>query len=270
MDSRYVPPPMTRVIRTRVAPAGIALALRGEPGTCTAGGTIRSSAVTTAGMTSLAVPCSSAQGLASSPDVTPGEAHIRALPPVHFHDGVTDAQLVARILAGDHAAFEILARRHFRAMSAIAQAYMRDSDEAEDVCQEALVRAWHRLAQCRDPERFAAWLLRIVRNQAIKRRAWLAVRRAAGLEQAETRPSKDSPEASLRRSEIRSRLTAALDGIRPRQREVVLLFDLEGYSHAEIADRLGISEMMSRRHLSDARAALRRILGNDTGGSLRT
>ena len=181
--------------------------------------------------------------------------------------GVTDAELVAETLAGDRAAFEVLARRHFRAVFAIALSYMRDADEAEDVCQEVLVRAWDRLGQCREPSRFGSWIVRITRNQSIKRRAWLAVRRAAGLEEAVSRPARDTPDDVLRRSGLRAVLREALGRIRPRQREVVLLHDLEGYTHAEIAERLGISELMSRRHLSDARAALRRLLesGADSG-----
>jgi RNA polymerase sigma-70 factor, ECF subfamily len=174
--------------------------------------------------------------------------------------GVTDAELVAETLAGNRAAFEVLARRHFRAVFAIALSYMRDADEAEDVCQEVLVRAWDRLGQCREPARFGSWLGRITRNQSIKRRAWLAVRRAAGLEEAVRQPGPDTPDDALMRSGVRAALTDALGRIRPRQREVVLLHDLEGYTHAEIAERLGISELMSRRHLSDAWAVLRKLL----------
>jgi RNA polymerase sigma-70 factor, ECF subfamily len=174
--------------------------------------------------------------------------------------GVTDAELVAETLAGNRAAFEVLARRHFRAVFAIALSYMRDADEAEDVCQEVLVRAWDRLGQCREPARFGSWLGRITRNQAMKRRAWLAVRRAAGLVEAERQPARETPDDALGRSLLRTALAEARGRIRPRQREVVLLHDLEGYSHAEIAVRLGISELMSRRHLSDARAVLRKLL----------
>jgi RNA polymerase sigma-70 factor, ECF subfamily len=182
---------------------------------------------------------------------------------------VTDAELVTRSLAGDRAAFEVLARRHFRASYAIAKSYMRDADEAEDVCQDALVRAWDRLGQCRDPSRFASWLLRIVRNAALNRRAWMAVRRVVGLEQAADRAGGETPEDVLQRSETRRTLSRALERIRPRQREVVLLHDLEGFTHAEIAERLGISELMSRRHLSDARAVLRRVLAGEPGSGKR-
>lgn len=181
---------------------------------------------------------------------------------------VTDADLVSRVLAGEQAAFEQLVRRHFRACQAVAMARLGDRDEAEDVCQDAFVSAYERLADCRRPDRFAHWLLRIVRNRALRRIARLAVRRAVGLERAAEQSTGATPEDDLRRVELRRQLLSALGGLRPVQREVVLLHDHEGHAHREIAERLGISEAMSRRHLSDARSALRRSLAryrNDEG-----
>jgi RNA polymerase sigma-70 factor (ECF subfamily) len=184
-------------------------------------------------------------------------------------EGVTDAECVTRVLAGESAAFETLVRRHARAAYAVAFALLRDADEAEDISQDAFVRAFDRLGQCRDPERFGRWLLRIVRNQSFKRRAWLAVRRTAGVKLAAATPAPGTPEDALQRSELRRTLLAALGGLRANQRTVILLYDLEGYSHREIAARIGISEMMSRRLLSDARAAMRRSLAQRTEGEDR-
>ena len=182
---------------------------------------------------------------------------------------MTDAELVTRVLAGEAAAFEALVRRHFRACFAVALARLRDADEAEDVCQDSLMRAYDRLADCRDPARFGHWLLRIVRNRSLRRVAYLAVRRAAGLERAAGQPSGPTPEQELERAELRRVLSASLGQLRSVQREVVLLYDYEGMAHRDIAERLRISETMSRRHLSDARAELRKSLGrfhNREGG----
>jgi RNA polymerase sigma factor (sigma-70 family) len=172
----------------------------------------------------------------------------------------TDAELVAHVLAGDATAFETLVRRHFRACFAVAMARLRDADEAEDVCQDALVRAYEWLADCRDPSRFGRWLLRIVRNRALRRVAYETVRRAVGLDRAEAQAGGSTPEEAAVHAELRHALAGALAQLRPVAREVVLLYDHEGFAHREIAERLGISEAMSRRHLSDARARLRRIL----------
>jgi RNA polymerase sigma-70 factor (ECF subfamily) len=181
---------------------------------------------------------------------------------------VTDAEVVARVLAGERALFETLVRRHFRACFAVAYARLGVRDEAEDVCQDALLSAYDRLADCRDPGRFGHWLLRIVRNRALRRIAYAAVRRAVGLDQAAHHAAGGTPEEDASRAELGRALAAALGRLRPVQREVVLLYDHEGYAHREIAERLRISEAMSRRHLSDARARLRRMLAPHRTGEL--
>src|SRR5688572_10512062 len=94
----------------------------------------------------------------------------------------SDAALVARARLGDAAAFEALVRRHFRAAFLVALARVGERAEAEDVCQEALVRAWERIHECRDPNRFGAWLVRIARNAALNRREYLSVRATDTLE----------------------------------------------------------------------------------------
>ncbi|HEU0015836.1 MAG TPA: RNA polymerase sigma factor [Longimicrobium sp.] len=174
-----------------------------------------------------------------------------------------DAALVARALAGDADAFEALLRRHHRAAYAVALAFTREPADADDVCQDAFVRAYERLADCREPERFAAWLAQIVRNRARNRLAYLRLRRALPLADVEHRPGGGaSPAADAERWELRRALLAALGKLPAVQREVVLLHDLEGWKHAEIAALVGCSEVMSRRHLSDARRVLRGLLGD--------
>lgn len=194
-----------------------------------------------------------------------GLTHIPAAARVVWTDDVSDAELVSRAAGGDQAAFETLARRHFPALHAIVLAHVHDADEADDTCQEALVRAWRRLPQCRDPDRFGAWLIRIGRNEARRSLARRSLRRWVGLGDAAGIEAPASPERDLRISETRRRLERALATLPARQREVVLLFDMEGFSHREIAGRLDISEAMSRRLLSDARAAFRRRRATATG-----
>ena len=174
----------------------------------------------------------------------------------------SDASLVARVRMGDAAAFETLVRRHFRVAYLVAIARVGESAEAEDICQEAFLRSWERIHECRDPSRFAGWLVRIVRNLALNRREYLDVRSANALEEALPIASADRADRHSDLEALRANLHRALVQISPHQREVVLLHDLEGWSHAEIAARLGMSELMSRRHLSDARKRLRGLLGD--------
>jgi RNA polymerase sigma-70 factor (ECF subfamily) len=171
-----------------------------------------------------------------------------------------DAVLVARIRSGDAAAFEALMRRYFRMAFLIAYARLQNREDAEDVCQDAFVRCWERIGDCRDPERVSSWIATIVRNTAHNRRDFLRLRDTEPLENAAAVSARGRSDAATDRNELRARLGAALGALTPVQREIVLLHDLEGWRHAEIASRLGLSELMSRRHLSDARKRLRRLL----------
>ena len=174
----------------------------------------------------------------------------------------SDASLVERTLAGDMTAADVLLRRHFRACYLIALGATGDRTEAEDVCQEAFIQALAKLHECRVPERFPAWLAVIVRNVGHNRRRYSHLRRTDSIvDHAELATHVPTDEATHRR-ELRDQLLRALAHLRPVQREVVLLHDLEGLRHREIAARIGLSEAMSRRHLSDARARLRALLGD--------
>jgi RNA polymerase sigma-70 factor, ECF subfamily len=173
----------------------------------------------------------------------------------------SDAELVARIQTGDTVAFEVLMRRHFRMAFLIAFAQLGNRADAEDLCQDAFVRCWERIGECRDPARVSAWLARMVRNMAHNRREFLQLRSTDALDPA-SHSSGDRTDSAAEREDLRRRLNAALRTLSDVQREVVLLHDLEGWKHDEIAERLGISTMMSRRHLSDARKRMRSKLAD--------
>jgi len=172
--------------------------------------------------------------------------------------GESNGELVARARAGDPGACEFLVRRHLRAGYAVALSVVRDPIEAEDVAQDAFALAFERLDDCREPERFAGWLLQIVRNQAFtalerKRVRGPTLDPAAGPELGAWGPAEHV--------HLRARLLSALATLPAVQREVVLLHDLEGWTHPEIANALELSELMSRQHLFHARKALRSFLG---------
>jgi len=170
----------------------------------------------------------------------------------------TDSRLVARALAGETWGFEELVRRHLRSAHAVALGVLGNPADAEDVCQDAFLTALERLEECRDPKRFAAWLMRIVRNRALNFRASRSLRQGVPLEEAAAaKSSGGDPEREAERSEARERLLAALSGLPESQREVVLLHDLEGWRHREIAELLGTSEGAVRVRLHEARRRLR-------------
>ncbi|MGQ0562865.1 MAG: RNA polymerase sigma factor [Gemmatimonadota bacterium] len=172
--------------------------------------------------------------------------------------------LVIRARAGDGEAFEQLVRLHMRAAHTVALAVTGGAADAEDVVQDAFVTALERLDDC-EPGRFSGWLLSIVRNRALNVRRAQAVRSAAPMHVLESTSSNSSPERDAERARLRGDLTAALARLTETQRQVVLLYDLEGYKHREIGELIGISEGASRFHLSTARAALRGLLDGQTG-----
>jgi len=167
------------------------------------------------------------------------------------------AVLVGRAQSGEAEAFEQLVRRYFRTAFAVALSVLRSVADAEDIAQDSFLVAFEELDRCRNPERFVGWLLRIVRNRAINA---LRSRRAAGtaaerLEEMGATRKQEREEVGLR-----DRLVSALGLLTPVQCEVILLHDLDGWTHAEIGDAMEISELMSRQHLFQAHRVMRAFL----------
>ena len=168
--------------------------------------------------------------------------------------------LVVRAQRGDADAFASLAAAFLRAAYSVALAIVGRPADAEDVAQDAFVLALERIRTCRQPERFAGWLLQIVRHQAL---SWLQKRRLRDVSADEGGATVAIAPVATEHAGLAERLVAALGGLTTGQREVVLLHDLEDWTHAEIATALGISEVMSRQHLFNARRLLRAHLAGD-------
>ncbi len=182
----------------------------------------------------------------------------------------SDAALVARTRQGDGKAFDTLVRRHARAALAVAHAILGNQADAEDVCQDAWIRALERIEECREPERFVFWLMQIVRNRA---RNYVQYRRVRATESIEAAggPAMFSalpdPSRCLQNERRRSDLDAALAVLPVHLREVLLLHDMAGWRHRAIAEDLGITEVLSRKRVMLARARMRQILGKAEGGA---
>jgi len=170
---------------------------------------------------------------------------------------------VRRAIAGDRSALEWLLGRFRPFALRVALGLVGNLADAEDVCQDALATVVQRIGQCRQPECFVAWLLRIVRNRALSLLRRGGARATVPLELAAEVPGGEHPERAAEQAELRDRLAAALGGLTRLQREVVVLYDLQGWRHAEIAARLGITEGSARVHLHNARRALRARLADD-------
>jgi RNA polymerase sigma factor (sigma-70 family) len=181
---------------------------------------------------------------------------------VPTHRVRSDSELVAAAKDGSRPAFDELLQRYSRTAFVVALAHVPDADTAEDVAQDALIQAWSALDQCRNPQHFGAWLSTIVRRTASNLNTKTARRsRMSERFQSEIASHNNSgpppADSRLLDGEIRRALELALGSLAPRQREVILLCDLEGRSHSEVAALLGITPATSRKHLSDARHRVR-------------
>lgn len=171
-----------------------------------------------------------------------------------------DGELVRRARRGDERALGLLVQKYQRAAYAVAYSVTGRHEDSEDAAQEAFLVALERLDECRNPERFAGWLMTIVRNRSrnLVRREVLRETDQVPVSASSGTPGPDK-EAEL--SELHDVLRQALAALPEVQRQVVLLHDLEGWKHREIADRIGLPSGTVRSHLHFARRALRDALG---------
>jgi RNA polymerase sigma-70 factor (ECF subfamily) len=182
-----------------------------------------------------------------------------------------DSNLVRRARGGDLTAFSALVERH-RAVVYRVAARMVGADDADDVTQEAFLRAFHRLDRFRGDSPFHSWLLRIAHNAALDT---LNRRQRDPLPHGETsdddQPYRDAvsatsktPADALEARERRTRLEHKLEGLKPAHRAVLVLRDLEGLPYDEIADVTETPLGSVKGRLHRARAELIEILRTNT------
>jgi len=175
-----------------------------------------------------------------------------------------EADLVARTLAGERAAFGVLVERYAPQARRVARAVLGDPDEADDAAQDGFLSALVKLGQYDARRPFGPWLMRIVANAATDRRRRRQVRRVEPLDPGLVGGG-PRPDSEAVRSELGERLRTALAELPARRRTAVVLFDVEGYSHAEIAGMLGIPEGTVRSEVFHARRRLRALLADWKG-----
>lgn len=171
----------------------------------------------------------------------------------------TDAEetaLVDRATRGDPAAFDALVRRHLPGALVAAERLLGDRADAEDLVQDAFLRALDRLPLL-DPNRpFGPWFFTLLRNLGINQLRAKRVRHTEP-ELLDAASPDALPDEEMERTEVRERFDAALAALTPRQREIVVLFEVEGWKGAEIAEHLGLTPENVRWHLHQAKKSLR-------------
>lgn len=176
--------------------------------------------------------------------------------------GTTDAAIddaVRRSQAGDVDAFGVVYRAHAPAIHALCRRMLGNEDDAREMVQDVFVRAWERLASFRGESALRTWLHRLGVNLILER---LRATRRDAVRFADDPGDLPAPGAALdRRLDAQIDLAAALDRLPNGSRMVLVLHDIEGYSHEEIAALTGIAAGTSRAQLWRARRHLSRMLG---------
>lgn len=171
----------------------------------------------------------------------------------------SDAKLVARAQAGDQAAFEELILLHAPAVYRMLARVLGNPADAEEVAQEALLRAWRGLPNYRAEARFSTWLYRIALNEANRRLAREARRPAVPLQDELVDP-RAGPPAVAESAELEAQLERCLAELPPQYRAAVVLRDVEGLTNDEAAGVLGLGIRNFKSRLHRGRMALRRRL----------
>ena len=175
--------------------------------------------------------------------------------------------LIAAAQLGDKAAFTALVETHQHEVFTLALRLVANRDLAGEVAQEALIRAWRALPGFRGDSAFSTWLHRITVNTAwTLRRRW---RRHQGRPLEEVAMWSDpnenrQPERVGETGELRQQLKAALQGLPANQRAVVVMKDVYGWSHAEVAEALGITVTAAKVRLHRAHRRLQEDLGRES------
>lgn len=168
--------------------------------------------------------------------------------------------MVRAVLDGDTEAYRLLVRRYREPLHRHAAGMLDRPDDVADVVQEAFVRGYRSLDQCREPERVGGWLFRIASNLC-KDRLRSPASGGISLEDApEPRSRSGGPGDRLEESELADDLGRALDLLGADRREAFLLKHLDGYTYPEISEMLDVSVSAVKMRVHRAREELRHLL----------
>jgi RNA polymerase sigma-70 factor (ECF subfamily) len=188
---------------------------------------------------------------------------------VNTTETLPDEEVVRRILQGETALFELIMRRYNQRLYRVARAILRDDAEAEDVMQDAYVRAYEHLAQFAGRSLFSTWLTRIAIHEALARsqrrrrtQQFSADESHEGIQNREVNVAADAlnPEEQVSVSELRGALEAAILSVPEQYRLVLMMRDVEQLNTQETAAALDLTEENVKVRLHRARAIVRKNL----------
>lgn len=183
--------------------------------------------------------------------------------------GLEDARWVAEARRGNQDAFDQLVERYQRRAVSVAYRLLGNPSDAQDIAQDAFLRAYQNLARLEDPRRFGGWLMRIVTNLSLnlrraRRRATPVSMDVLGAQDVETtnpaRARSGSAAEGAETSELAAAIRAAIDALPEAQRVCLVLFSIEGLPQKEVAEIMNCSVELVKWNVFQARKALRSAL----------
>ncbi|MFC1736342.1 sigma-70 family RNA polymerase sigma factor [Candidatus Hydrogenedentota bacterium] len=178
-----------------------------------------------------------------------------------FHREMTDERAVARTLSGDHQAFGLLVERHIHMVHALAYARLNNRQDAEDVGQEAFLKAFRNLDKLQAASKFKQWLCSIVRNLCMDSH-WKTIRQEAAASKIR---NMETTASNANAEELRELIRSSVIQMDDNMREVLLLHYFAGMKIREIADALEISSAATAKRIERARDALGKKLVDELG-----
>jgi RNA polymerase sigma-70 factor, ECF subfamily len=185
--------------------------------------------------------------------------------------GLSDAEVVRRVIAGEPALFEVLMRRYNQRVYRAVRSLLRDERECEDAMQQAWLSAYSHLTQFQGASAFSTWLTRIALNEALarlrQRSRFTPMEQIANDEEDDMRTPAHDPERRASDRELGRMVEEAVDELPELYRSVFVLREVEGLSTAEAATCLGVSDDVVKVRLHRARLALRDALYTRAGSA---
>jgi RNA polymerase sigma-70 factor (ECF subfamily) len=181
-------------------------------------------------------------------------------------DSISDAECVRRIQRGETETFEILVRRHEKAIFNVVYRMLGNYDDAAETAQEVFLSAYRAIGQFRGDANFSTWLYRIALNHASTRRKSTSSRqrRLVPIDDTELVDNVElGPAQSLEKKELRQRVQRALNELQPEDAMVILLRDLQDVAYEDVARVLNIPVGTVKSRLHRARQALKARLTAD-------
>jgi RNA polymerase sigma-70 factor (ECF subfamily) len=190
---------------------------------------------------------------------------------------VFEQALIRRVQAGEAEAFYELVRPYERAVFLAAVAIVKNEADAEEVAQEAILKAFKALGRFRQESKFSTWLIQIAINEAKmrlrkdRRHLYESIEQGQQGDDGDYIPRdfadwRETPSQVLERRELRNALTKSLDSLPEKYRTILILRDVNHLSITETAQILGLSEANVKTRLSRARLQMREALASGSSG----